>query len=93
MSIVTAVFVPVAANAVIGTIITMIWKPGDGSRVAPIGNIKIGSVGAMVKFGKVSRNVMVPPVLMIFMFVCVMTMCVIKSFISFYFVSIFFHMN
>jgi hypothetical protein len=47
----------------------------------------------MVKFGKVSRNVMVPPVLMIFMFVCVMTMCVIKSFISFYFVSIFFHMN
>ncbi len=90
---------PVVANAVIGIIITMIWKPGDGSRVAPIGNRRIGTVGTMVKFGNVSRNVMVPPVLLLVVFilllffVCVMTMCVIKSFIYFFFVSIFFHMN
>ncbi len=86
---VKVVLVPIAANAVIGTIVA-IWEPGDGSRIGPIGRTMIGPVGAMIKFTSVSRNVMVPPVLimvimvimvMVFIMViivCVTIMCVIS---------------
>ncbi len=74
--IVMVVLVPIAANAVIGTIITMIWQPGDGSRVAPIGRMLIGNVTAMIKFTSVSRNVMVQRVIIIIMMVMVMIILV-----------------
>jgi ribose/xylose/arabinose/galactoside ABC-type transport system permease subunit len=54
-SIVRAVIVPIVANAVIGT--TLIRKRGVGSSIGTVGQIMIGTVTTMIKFGNVSRNV------------------------------------
>ncbi len=57
-----AVIVPIAANAVIGTI-QAIWQVGAGSKMSTIGTTMIGNVGAMVIIGNLLRSVMVQHVL------------------------------
>jgi len=56
--IVRVVLVPIAANAVIGTILA-IWQAGAGSRIGGVGKTRIGSVGTMVKLGNVLKDVVV----------------------------------
>jgi hypothetical protein len=77
--------VPIAANAVIGTIITTIWQPGDGSRITKIGQRTIDNVIEMIKFIIVFINVMVQRVLfmvvvMLVFFAFVMTTAKIDIF-------------
>ena len=55
----------IAANAAIGTLLEM-TKFGNGSKMSKIGTLIIGNVGIMVTIGKVSRNVMVRHVLLLF---------------------------
>ncbi len=54
--IVMVVFVPNAANAVIGTTLA-IRKVGNGSKIGRIGKIAIGKFGTMVIFTRVSKSV------------------------------------
>ena len=55
--VVEGVLAPNAKSAVIGTI-PAIYKPGNGYKITKIGNKRIRSVGAMIKFMSASQSVM-----------------------------------
>jgi hypothetical protein len=68
--VVVAVLVPIAANAVIGTIMA-INQHGVGSKIAPIGRKMIGNVITIIKFGNFLPNVLMVQRVIFFMFIMV----------------------